>query len=107
MDEKKEILKVFYNDQTIIDDEDGIEKELYGLVEFKTPYKGLAALLKNVYIQCLNPVHIGKDGKLHRLNVSIGGNIYSIDVERYNDSMVQDGGKITKIYFKEETKCYE
>ena len=101
MDEKNEInkiLKLFYNGQTtIIDDNDDKEKEIYGLVQFRTD--GDIAALLYVYSQCLNKVYIGKDGKLHLSKCNIGGTIYEMDVEKYNYSI--DGDKISIIYFKE------
>ena len=111
MDEKKEILKLFYNDQTIIDDCDRREKELCGVVEFNAHNKGLAALLTftgDIPNQPLYGIYIGgEDNKLHLSRLSIGGVINRADAEEYNKVRMKDDEKIKQIYFKEETKCYE
>ncbi len=36
------------------------------------------------FVTCLNPLYIGKDGHVHLSTCSIGGNIWNMDIDRYN-----------------------
>ena len=36
------------------------------------------------FVTCLNPLYVGKDGHVHLSTCSVGGNLWNMDIERYN-----------------------
>lgn len=108
--EQTTMIKMMEMNPVVIDDHTGKEEKLTGLVEFNNPNKGLACCFDARYYS-LNLCTLEEDRKLHCSQLSIGGVLWGgyPDVEQineYNDSCPQDGGKIKCIHKPDGTKVY-
>ena len=44
----------------------------------------------DAFVTCMNPLYIGKDGHVHLSTWSVGGNLWNLDIERYNREFSPD-----------------
>ena len=106
---KEMIIKAMEQNPVLINNHTDEEEGFIGLVEFNNEYKGLGGCFNARYF-CINEVYINeKDEKLHLSEMSIGGNLFGItseDIDRYNESVIQEGGKIKCIHLPNGSKVY-
>jgi hypothetical protein len=94
-------VKMMLENPIVINDHNGKEEGIIGLVEFNNPDKGLACCFYARYYS-LNACELRKDNKLHCSTYSIGGVLWGKPTEeqikKYNESVLLDSAKIKKIY---------
>lgn len=109
--DKENIIKMFQENQTVIDNHNDESITLTGLVEFKNPTRPLAGCMDARYYS-LNEIYIeSADKKLHLSQCSVGGVLWGAypdekQLKKYNDDTIQDGGKIVCIHLADGTKVY-
>lgn len=96
---------IAYNEHpTILDTHDNSYKRLVAIIEFNSDNKGLAAfIIDENQLQCLNAVGFSDTNRfLYLSKASIGGvlnNLSEREIIKYNESCVQEGGHIKRVYF--------
>lgn len=107
--DKEMIIKAMEQNPVLINNHTYDEEEFIGLVEFNNEYKSLGGCFNARYF-CINEVYISdRDGKLHLSEMSIGGTLFGIeqkDIDKYNESTIQEGGKIKCIHLPDGSKVY-
>lgn len=107
--EKIDVLNVLKNQKTYIDDHNNKERVIDAIVEFNSNYRELGIFHFNSNF-CINKAYVGKDGKIHLSQCSIGPTIntrgsrpleYIID--EYNNEQKNENFKISKLYFPDGT----
>lgn len=93
--EHKRIMSIYKKDGFIINDHNsGTEKmpiSDWAVVRlYEYDYAGnlngidLCPVATFSFVTCLNPLYIGEDGHIHLSTWSVGGNLWNLDIERYN-----------------------
>ena len=105
-----QIIKMMQENPVVIDNRTNKEEQLTGLVEFKNPEFSLACCFNSTYYP-LNSCYIGRDGKLHCSQGSIGGilcgaNPNSEQLKNYNNNCYFDYQKIKCIYKPDGTMVF-
>ena len=106
--EKALVIRAMEEHNVLIDNHTNDFETLIGLVEFVNEYKPLAGCF-NARHFCLNEVYLNEIGILHLSQMSIGGVLYGIeskDIDKYNKTVCQEGGKIKCIHLPDGTKVY-
>ena len=113
--EQMQMVEMLKNGQNIIiDDHNTGVEELQGIIKFVSEFKGVGALLSSEYrYYSINELYVSeKDNNIHLSMCSVGGVMYPtgsepkdiiLDVLKYNDTIIMEGGKIETIYLKD---CY-
>ena len=96
MREQEQIMAIFKKDGYIINDHNsGTEKmplrnwAVVRLYEYDRDSLEVSAVelcpvAMFSFVTCLNPLYIGKDGHVHLSTWSVGGNLWNLDIDRYN-----------------------
>lgn len=105
-EENKEVLDMFMKDNLLVDNHTGDYIEAVALVEYNSDTKPLGVAL-DYWCYCINEAYLGDDKKLHLSTCSIGGNLYGTPtkekVEKYNTSVILEGGLIKRVWFHDGT----
>ena len=110
--EDMQILKMWRNKEfnTVICDENNKEYEIYAFIEFvNSDCKGLAVFTEHNMLNILKPVKFDTDGKLHELDVAIGGRLDYLTnkaIQHYNEITIQEGGYISKVHYQDRTDIH-
>ena len=86
----------------VLDDHDGKVKPFHAIIYFQNPHKGIAGWQAGYRYQCLNLIHMDKETREISLSqMSIGGVLWGREItpeslRDYNESVIFEGGKITK-----------
>ena len=107
---KEIIIKMMEENPVVIDNHTGKERPITGLVEFVNPDKLLACCFDVKYYS-LNPCILDEDNKLHCVEYSIGGDLWSSypteeQLRDYNSICEFDSQKIKCIHRPDGTKVY-
>lgn len=102
------IVDMFLNGEEVIDDHTNDAGSFEALVFFRDPDKGIAGGCANATYYCLNEIYVSQeDNKLHLSKCSIGGTVKGSlnedSIRMYNESCTFDGGKISKVIFRDGT----
>ena len=54
------------------------------LTHLDTGEEDLCPISMDSIVTCMNPLYVGKDNHVHLSTWSIGGNVWYLDIERYN-----------------------
>ena len=101
MQEQEKIMAIYKKDGFIINDHNsGTEHmpisdwAIVRLYEYDHTGKlngmDLCPVATFTFVTCLNPLYIGKDGCVHLSTWSVGGNLWNMDIERYNHEFSAD-----------------
>lgn len=105
-----QIIKMMQENPVVIDNHTDKEEQITGLVEFKNPEMNLACCFDSMYYS-LNSCYIGRDGKLHCSQSSIGGVLWganpnSEQLKNYNNSCFFEYQKIQCIHKPDGTMIF-
>ena len=107
---KEEVREAFLNGATIIiDDTKSVIDDHIDcyLVELVNENKELS-LLTGARAECLNSLYYeSKSETLHLSSTSIGGTVYSLDFEKYNNSVIYETSKIKRVIDRQGKIIFE
>lgn len=107
---KEMIIKMIEENPIVIDNHNGKEETITGLVEFANPNKLLACCFDTSYYS-LNACMISDDNKLHCSMFSVGGVLWGAypdakQLKEYNAACLLESAKIKCIHRPDGTKVY-
>ena len=95
MEEQEKIMSIYEKDGYIVNDHNSGTEHMpisdWAVVRLYELDKAgnvrgleLCPVATFTFVTCLNPLYIGGDGHVHLSTWSVGGNVWNMDIERYN-----------------------